>query len=128
MILGIGTDIVETSRVARAICNPRFLEKCYTATEIDRCNSHTATARQKFAGYFAAKEAIAKALGTGFRGFLPRDIEICHDSQGKPTVRLSENISIPKKCTILISISHEEQFATAFAVIQGGDADASKYT
>ena len=117
MITGIGTDIIEIKRIEAAVKGKRFLKKCYTQAEVDRCNQSNAAASENFAGYFAAKEAVAKALGTGFRGFSPADIEIIHDALGKPMVRLSENISIPKDSNIFISISHGKEHATAVAVI-----------
>ena len=118
MILGIGTDIVEISRITKAIKSRAFLAKCFTEAEAARCNAGGVTAAENFAGYFAAKEAVAKALGTGFRGFVPRDIEIFHDDLGKPMVRLAEHISIPANAAIHISISHGKEHATAMAVIE----------
>ncbi|MDR2183832.1 MAG: holo-ACP synthase [Clostridiales bacterium] len=118
MIFGIGTDIVEISRIAKAVKSRPLLAKCFTQAEIDRCNAGGVTAAENFAGYFAAKEAVAKALGTGFRGFAPRDIEICHDSLGKPLVRLSEKIPVPAHASVYISISHGKEHATAMAIIE----------
>jgi len=123
MILGIGTDIVEISRIAKVVSTGAFLRKCYTNAEADRCNSAGVTAAENFAGYFAAKESVAKALGTGFRGFSPKDIEIFHDELGKPIVNLSEkiikNTGIAKDVKIHISISHGKEHAVAMAVIEG---------
>jgi len=118
MILGIGTDIIEIARVARAVENQRFLVRCFTQTEIERCKAGGVTAVEGFAGYFAAKEAVAKALGTGFRGFSPRDIEIRHDQAGKPFVRLTERVNAPPGTIIHISISHGKEHATAMAIIE----------
>jgi len=118
MILGIGTDIIEIARVARAIENQRFLARCFTQAEIECCKAGGATAAESFAGYFAAKEAVAKALGTGFRGFSPHDIEICHDNAGKPFVRLANRVNAPPGTIIHISISHGKEHATAMAVIE----------
>jgi len=118
MIFGIGTDIVEISRMAKAASSRAFLAKCFTEAEIARCNTDGATAVENFAGYFAVKEAVAKALGTGFRGFVPRDIEIFHNDLGKPMARLSNNINMPEGATIHISISHGKEYATAMAIIE----------
>ena len=118
MIFGIGTDIIEISRIAKAVKSCPLLAKCFTRAEIDRCNAGGVTAAENFAGYFAAKEAVAKALGTGFRGFVPRDIEIYHDDLGKPLARLAEHIPIPANASIHISISHGKEYATAMAVIE----------
>ena len=118
MIFGIGTDIIEISRIAKAVKNRAMLAKCFTRAEIDRCNAGGVTAAENFAGYFAAKEAVAKALGTGFRGFAPKDIEICHDNLGKPFACLAEHVAIPANASIYISISHGKEHATAMAVIE----------
>jgi len=111
MILGIGTDIVEISRIAKAVQSKAFLAKCYTEAEISRCDA------ESFAGHFAAKEAVAKALGTGFNGFVPRDIEICHDDFGRPICRLAGHINIPDKTKMHISISYSKEYAIATAVL-----------
>ena len=118
MIFGIGTDIVEIARIAKAMAKPAFLAKCFTEAEVARCNAGGVTSAENFAGYFAAKEAVAKALGTGFRGFVPRDIEILHDDFGKPTVRLASHIDVPEDAVIYISISHGKEHATAMAIIE----------
>ena len=115
MILGIGTDIVEICRVEMAVSKDAFLRKCFTGQEIAHCNKGKTA--QGFAGLFAAKESVAKALGTGFQGFLPRDVEIYHDHLGKPVVRLSERVDAPEGAQIDISISHGKDYAVAMAVI-----------
>ena len=118
MIFGIGTDIIEISRIAKAVKSRAFLVKCFTQAEIERCNAGGVMAAENFAGYFAAKEAVAKALGTGFRSFVPRDIEIYHDGLGKPFARLAEHTPVPVNASIFISISHGKEHATAMAVIE----------
>ena len=117
MIFGIGTDIVEIARIKKAITNMAFLKRCYNQEEIKRCYEAGVNAVGRFAGYFAAKEAVAKALGTGFRGFVPADIEIYYDDLKKPMARLADCIKIADDCKIFISISHAREYATAIAVI-----------
>ena len=117
-IVGIGTDIVKIERIARAINRKRFLDVCYTADEIEYCKRAGKFAPLKFAGYFAAKESVAKALGVGFLGFYPRDIEICHDEMGCPKIKLSAKVKIAQCKKIWVSISHEKEFATAVAIIE----------
>jgi len=117
MIQGVGTDIVEIDRMARAVKRPAFLRKCFTAAEIARCEASGAKSAQNFAGYFAAKESVAKALGTGFRGISPRDIEICHNNVGKPFASIASNAAIGAGLRCEISISHGRDHAVAFAVI-----------
>ncbi|MCL2753528.1 MAG: holo-ACP synthase [Defluviitaleaceae bacterium] len=119
MIISIGTDIVEVVRVKKAVSRLRFRDKCFTDAEILYCSSKKSTAFQSMAGLFAAKEAVSKAIGNGFRGFLPRDIEIVHDALGAPSVRLAKAVILPNDSNvkIMISISHEKNYATATAII-----------
>ena len=119
MIKGIGCDIVEISRIEKLMKNSRFLQKVYLPCEqklIKDKSVHTA------AGIWAAKEAASKALGTGFNGFTVLDIEICEEKSGKPHVKLhNEAEKTFEKFggkQIYISISHEENHAMAFALIE----------
>ena len=92
MIIGIGTDIIEIDRIEKAINrNNGFLDKVFTAREIEMFKERNMRS-EVIAGNFAAKEAVSKALGTGFRGFSLGDIEILRDQLGKPIVYLSDNI------------------------------------
>src|SRR3972149_7774194 len=89
-ILGIGTDIVECLRIAQMIerHGELFITRVYTDAEIEYCRSRMA-ATQHYAGRWAAKEAVLKALGTGWRqGIHWRDVEICSQPSGQPTVTL----------------------------------------
>lgn len=119
MILGIGTDIIEVKRIEASIerFGQRFLDRIFSIEEQAYCLRHK-DASKHFAGRFAAKEAIVKALGTGFRdgiGWL--DIKVINDPQGKPVAALSlqlkEQFDSP---TIHLSISHGRDYATAFAI------------
>ncbi len=121
-VIGIGTDIVECLRIAQMIerHGELFMNRVYTTREIEYCSARKA-ATQHYAGRWAAKEAILKALGTGWvRGIRWRDMEIRNDSAGKPTVALGggarqvcEQRGIGQ---MLISISHCRTHATAFAI------------
>jgi holo-[acyl-carrier protein] synthase len=117
MITGIGIDIIEISRFERKD-TPAFLKRCYTENEILYMEGSGA---QTAAGLFAAKEAVVKALGTGFRGFWPRDVEICHDEAGKPYVKLhgkAEQIALEFNAGhIMVSITHNKTTAAAVAAI-----------
>lgn len=124
MIIGVGTDIIEIDRIERALENTQtFFEKVYTVNERHYyLENHKKV--QTLAGLFAAKEAISKALGTGFRSFGMGEIEIIPNSLGKPEVTLygqakllSQQLGIS---SIHISISHSKTYATAFAVAEGG--------
>lgn len=121
MIHGVGTDIIEVKRIEQSIerFGQRFLDRIFNFDEQTYCLHHRDSARH-FAGRFAAKEAIVKALGTGFRdgiGWL--DIEILNNDQGKPVVKLSprlkEQFNSPN---IHLSISHGRDYATAFAICE----------
>src|SRR6266403_6136469 len=89
-IVGIGTDIVECLRIARMIeqHGELFLTRVYTPREVRYCQSRK-HATQHFAGRWAAKEAVLKALGTGWRrGISWRDVEIRNLKSGSPTMAL----------------------------------------
>ena len=121
MILGIGIDLADIGRIERAVArHPRFLERVYSEAE------RAAVARkgaQTAAGYFAAKEAVSKALGTGIRGFSMADISIEPDGLGKPTARLSggalRRMEEMGGKSLLVSITHAGGFAAAVAVLEG---------
>ncbi len=126
MIQGVGTDLCQIERIARAMENPRFLERLYTPAERKRletlCDERK---RERAAGMFAAKEAVAKALGTGFTGFGFADVEILSDDKGKPVVRLHGGAAaLVRDANVHLSISHDSGMAMAFAVIEskGGDS------
>jgi holo-[acyl-carrier protein] synthase len=120
-VVGIGTDIVECQRIANMIRkhDVLFLRRVYTAREIEYCSARKSFA-QHYAGRWAAKEAILKAIGTGWaKGIQWTDIEVTNDGGGKPSVTLhgaglevAQSRGIEK---ILISISHCQSFAIAFA-------------
>ncbi len=121
-VIGIGTDIVECLRIAQMIerHGELFLTRVFTPREIEYCSARKATT-QHYAGRWAAKEAILKALGTGWsRGIRWRDMEIRNDVAGKPSVALGgEARDLCERLGIgdmLISISHCRTHATALAV------------
>lgn len=125
MILGIGTDIIEINRIEKAVTKASsFLNKIFTDKErryFETKNNRAET----IAGVFAAKEAVSKALGTGFRSFSPSDIEITPDKLGKPQVcllgcakKLGQELGVT---AILVSISHCQTYAVAYALAEGGE-------
>ncbi|AGF59275.1 MULTISPECIES: holo-ACP synthase [Clostridium] len=121
MIIGIGTDIIEIGRIEKVISRTRsFIERSFTTKEIEYFSLHGFKGNV-IAGNFAAKEAISKALGTGFRGFGLKDIEVLRDELGKPIVYLNDNINKIvdiKKVNIHVSISHSKENAIAYAVME----------
>jgi holo-[acyl-carrier protein] synthase len=119
MIIGIGTDIVQIPRIEKLLTkfNNNFVERILFGTELDQYNALANINKASFiAKRFAAKEAIAKAFGTGI-GFQLRfhDIIISNDSLGKPSANIISDIAIGKN--ISISISDDYPIAIAFVVI-----------
>lgn len=119
MIIGIGTDIIEINRIEKAINRGLFLDRVFTEIEREYLDKKRA---ESAAGYFAAKEAVSKALGTGIKGFTFKDIEI-QKNNGAPFVVLyggakdtAKKLGIKK---IHLSISHSRDYATAVAVAEG---------
>jgi holo-[acyl-carrier protein] synthase len=119
MIYGIGTDIIEISRIAKAMQKKTFFNKAFTKLEKSYIISKTKSAPQSAAGIFVAKEAVVKALGTGFSCTVkPSDVEISHDSLGKPIANIVNDIDLTKKIKFHVSISHCKEYATAFAIAE----------
>ena len=118
-----GIDIVEIDRIREKAENETFLKSVFAESELNYYSSRGKRA-ETLAGMFCAKEAVAKALGTGFRGFRPIDVEILHDDLGAPKVKLNEKlVSVLKGRRIEISISHCNSYATAVCVIYDGAAE-----
>jgi holo-[acyl-carrier protein] synthase len=124
-VIGIGTDIIECLRVAKMIerHGELFITRVYTPHEIEYCTARKA-ATQHYAGRFAAKEAVLKALGTGWtRGIHWQDIEVRNEMGGQPRIVLAGAArDLAAKMGIAqmqISISHCRTHATAFAVAVG---------
>jgi holo-[acyl-carrier protein] synthase len=124
-IVGIGVDIIENKRIKNSLKNLKFKKRIYSAKEL----AQSSLSKNKvgfFSKRFAAKEAFAKALGTGFRDNLNfKDIEIINDKKGKPYYLKSKKISKIihknfniKKYNCFLSISDEKDYSTAFTIIQ----------
>jgi len=127
MIAGTGIDIIEISRVERVLAryNRRLESFLFTDAEQEYCcrGSSRRAHAVAYAGRFAAKEALVKALGTGLRhGIRWKDIEILNDELGKPHIELSD-IALQKLKEINahhihLSISHSRDYAAAFVVLE----------
>jgi len=120
---GIGVDICNVKRFERLTENNSFINKIFTENEIIYCNSRKRKKSEVFAVRFAAKEAFAKALGTGFRkGISLKEIEIKKDELGKPSIVLYGNtkdfFESQVGGTIYLSLSHEKETAIAMVVIE----------
>lgn len=118
MIIGTGTDIIEIIRIEKILGKSNFLRKFFTTKEIEYLSNKKP---ESIAGYFCAKEAVAKSLGTGFSGFQFTDIEI-FKFNGAPCVKLHNkawDLATQKGIvSIQISISHCKEYATAIAIAQ----------
>lgn len=120
-MLKIGTDIIEVERIRNSIekYGNRFLSKVFTSDEVRYCAGH-AIPEQHFAGKFAAKESVQKALMNvnPTLTIWPNQIEIFNDDGGSPHVRLLGSLkTICEMYTIEISISHVKEYATATAIV-----------
>lgn len=122
MIVGLGTDIIETVRIGQMIerHGEHFLQRVYTEQEILYCQRRK-EAVQHYAGRWAAKEAVMKTLGTGFtKGVGWADIEVKTHRSGQPYIVLTGGASDIAKSLgideVLITISHCRSYATATAV------------
>jgi holo-[acyl-carrier protein] synthase len=122
-VFGIGIDVVENARIAGLIRNhgQRFLDRVYQPGEIEYCQSMRDPAPH-FAARFAAKEAIAKAFGTGFAQRINwRDIEVRRKASGEPFIVLHAGAAeLAKRLhiqTVLVSLSHSQKYAIANALL-----------
>jgi|TARA_B110001452_G_scaffold134901_1_gene112192 holo-[acyl-carrier protein] synthase len=124
-IIGIGVDIVENKRVKLSIKNKNFINRTFGKNEI-LISKKFSNKTNFFSKRFAAKEAFAKALGTGFRdGLNFKDIQVVNDKLGKPYFLINSKIkSLIKKKTkvknfnLFLSISDEKDYSIAFTIVQ----------
>ena len=117
-IYGIGTDIIEISRIEKAINQTAlFKKKVYTEKEIEHIEKKK-NPYASYAGRLASKEAVSKAFGTGVYGFSLSDIEILNDEMGKPYVTLYNAIEEKAQGLVIqISISHSREYAVSTVMI-----------
>jgi len=124
MVLGLGTDLIETRRVQESIdrFGDRFLERIFSPGEIAYCKRKK-NAAESFAARFAAKEAGAKALGTGIsRGVTWKEFEVKREASGRPSLHLSgraaELAGAMGVRRIQLSLTHSREFALAVVVVE----------
>lgn len=131
MIIGTGIDLLDITRLERIMARhgARFKERYFTPREIKTCESRAAAGTEllAFAKRYAAKEACAKALGTGFiEGIYMKDIEVTNDALGKPFITLSggalaklnEMKPMDKGAVIHLSLTDEPPYAQAQVIIE----------
>ena len=124
-IIGIGVDIIQNNRIKNLLKNNKFLDRIYSEREL-KLSKQNKNKVAYFAKRFAAKEAFSKALGTGFRSGLEfKDIEIVNDKVGKPLyvknkkiIKIVKNKFKIKNFNSFLSISDENDYSTAFTIIQ----------
>ena len=123
-VVGVGVDAIEIQRVRNALTRtPTLLTRLFTEREQASCVTRCGDLRYGgLAARFAAKEAVAKALGTGIRGFGFRDIEVLADEDGRPTIELragalaaARDVGVTR---VHISLSHSTGVAVANAVAE----------
>jgi len=121
MVIGVGIDIIEIDRIRDSVdrYGEHFLNKIYTEVELDYCLKKS-NKYQHLAARFAAKEAVAKALATGWnKEFSWQNIEIYNESNGMPLVKLKGNLNQflgPDK-NLKISMSHSRDYVACVAII-----------
>jgi holo-[acyl-carrier protein] synthase len=118
MKINTGVDMVEVERIKKSLKQERFLNRILTRQEMEYVGN-IKNKYQSIASMFCAKEACAKALGTGISGFCFKDIEVCHDKRGKPFLNLHgepRKTAIKSKLKFDLSITHTALYAAAFVV------------
>ena len=126
MIISSGIDIVDIRRIKSTInkYNYKFKKKCFHPGEIKKSESRLKSS-ESYAKRYAAKEACAKALGTGLaRGVFWKDIEVQNDKYGKPIIKLHNkalkilnDLCEENTCSIEVSLSDEKNYAIANVII-----------
>lgn len=124
MIVSIGIDIIEVRRIREVLeRTPRFVERVFTATERAYCESRGAVAAQHYAARFAAKEAMLKALQTGWRdGIAWQDVEIASRDNGAPYLilhgRVQKLFAESGATAAHLSLSHTSEHAIAEVILE----------
>jgi holo-[acyl-carrier protein] synthase len=128
MILGIGTDVVDISRIEQKVLEREgFCQKVFSKNEIAYCDK-IKNRFESYAARFAAKEAFLKALGTGLQiNNELNEIEVENAASGKPDIKISsllnkkiKEIFMTENFKIHLSLSHTSHVATAFVIIESG--------
>lgn len=122
MIKGIGVDIVEIARIEKLMGNKHAQDRLLTDNEVTLMKSRPKP-QEFFAGRFAAKEALSKALGVGISKCPPNEVEVLNDKLGAPYIILhgrANKLQNEKGASrIFISITHEKEYAVAMVVLEG---------
>ena len=123
MIIGIGVDIVSVERMRHWWREPRLLERFFHADELENVRLRRSGAVLSLAARFAAKEAFGKALGTGMRHLVLKDIQVVNSHNGRPSIRLHgtalKALHDRKGRSVHLSLTHEKESAVAIVIIEG---------
>lgn len=123
MIIGIGFDLCAVKRIEEMLKNERFLTRFFAQEEQDYIASRGLGQAATTAACFAAKEALVKALGTGFSGIAMRDVVVMHHPSGQPYYDLRGEARLRADAMgvtrIHLSLSHEQDMAGAFCTLEG---------
>jgi len=121
VVEGVGVDVVEISRMGEVVerWGDHFLRKVFTESELAYARGRK-NALHHIAARFAVKEAVAKAVATGWRGgFRWKDVEVANDANGKPSVRLGGSMkSLLGGANVQVSISHSDTVVVGFAIVE----------
>lgn len=122
MICGLGCDLCAISRMEKIMADGRFLHRYFTEGERAYIAAR-ARGAQTAAGIFAAKEALVKALGTGFGSLAPADVEITHDASGAPAYLINKKTRSALQArgaqSAFLSVTHDGDYAMATAILEG---------
>ena len=124
-ILGIGVDIVDSSRISKSLKNQQFIDRIFSVKEI-KIASKIKDKKSFYSKRFASKEAFVKSIGLGFRNNLNfKDISVVNNNLGKPSFIITEKIKkIIKKqfktssFNFFLSISDEKKYSIAYVILQ----------
>jgi holo-[acyl-carrier protein] synthase len=125
LIIGCGIDLVKTERIEKIIkkWGDNFIFRIFTSLEKEYCENKKGNKYQSYAGKFAAKEALLKALGLGLREANWKEIEVTNNELGQPIINTSgklKNIAFAKGVSkYFISISHAKEYAIAQVILEG---------
>jgi holo-[acyl-carrier protein] synthase len=125
LIIGCGIDLIKIERIEKIIkkWGDNFTSRVFTLLEREYCEKKKGNKYQSYAGRFAAKEALLKALGLGLREANWKEIEIKNDELGQPIIDTSgklKNIALAKGVSkYFITISHTKDYAIAQVIIEG---------
>ncbi|HEX9654094.1 MAG TPA: holo-ACP synthase [bacterium] len=123
MISGIGIDVIEIQRIKDVIekWDEKFVVRLFSRDEILRCRQR-ANPAECFAVRFAAKEALAKAVGHGWcRHFRWTDVEVVNDQAGKPDLRIiGITARLVENKRVMLSLTHTREYAAAMVIVEDG--------